>query len=324
MKEPYVIDRDWLENSIKLDADLLEVIEDAFVVLARDKVTIPAIQQIPLSEVGAQVCVKSAYVAEFPYFVVKIAGHFPQNSRMGEAGNQGCLCLFDSTTGKLDSLLADNGLLTQLRTAASGAIAAKYLAPNSVRNVAIIGAGVQAKLQLKALALVRGFDQVNVFSRTQAKSTAFVEWVKSDFKVNAQVSESAAEAVTDCQVIITSTHATNHLIETAQLDLTKPIHITAMGSDAPHKNELAPDLYATASRYVCDLKSQSLQLGELRTVQANGEQDFAKVEEIGEICWHQKRRAESDRLTICDLTGVGILDLKIAMHAKAVFMAAKQ
>ncbi len=311
-----IITQRMLEDSVTLDEKLIEIIQDAFITLAKDPAITPQIQQIPMDAVNGQVCVKSAYVPKLPYFVVKIAGIFPNNNEINEQSNQGCMCLFDSTSGKLDTLLADNGLLTQLRTAASGAVAAKFLAPKSGKYVAVIGAGVQAKLQLKALALVSNFESVSIFSRTTEKADILSDWVKDHLKKDSKVSQNIAEALADAEIIITTTGATDHLINPSHLNLNKPVHITAMGSDSPRKNELSPELYSLASRYVCDLKSQSLCLGELRTVAATGEVDFTKVEELGEVCAQQSFRREEDTLSICDLTGVGILDLAIASYAR--------
>ena len=311
-----VLEQPWLEEHILLDKNLLSAIRQAFIILAEEAPIIPPVQQISIMPVKGQVCIKSAYAPSLPYFVVKMAGIFPKNIELGERGNQGCMCLFNAVTGRLDTILADNGLLTQLRTAASGAIAADHLAPNIVDKVAIIGAGTQAKLQLQALTLVREFTSVAIYNRTTQKAEELATWVAQELHKEVCVAPTVSEAVNNAQVIVTNTSATEHLIESAHMDLNRPVHITAIGSDAPHKNELSPDLYASASRYVCDLKSQSFRLGELRAVVDSGQTQFDKVEEIADICRHQKYRDEHDVLTICDLTGVGLLDLAIALYAR--------
>ncbi|NRA15436.1 MAG: hypothetical protein HRU04_08060 [Oceanospirillaceae bacterium] len=73
-----------------------------------------------------------------------------------------------------------------------------------------------------------------------------------------------------------------------------------------------------SDKFVCDKKSQSLTLGELPAVQESGGDDFTAVQETGSICSNQTGRETTDKLTIGDLTGVGVLDLAIAMHAKTL------
>lgn len=316
---PEVINEDWLAQSMILNEELVTVIETAFLTLAKGRVTIPPIQQIPVSAVNGQVCVKSAYAADYPFFAIKMAGYFPNNLPLNIKGNQGCMCLFDSTTGCLETLIADNGLLTQLRTAASGAVAAKYLAPDRVNKVSVIGAGTQAKLQLQALDLVREFDSVSVCSRTLEKSQELACWIEKGLSKKVEIADSIKVCVNDSDVIITTTNATNYLLEPSYISKTKPVHITAMGADAPGKNELSPDFYSLADRYVCDLVSQSKILGELRSVIEIGVSNFDSVEELGNLCLLQEGRREKDRVTICDLTGVGILDLAIALYAREQF-----
>ena len=123
----------------------------------------------------------------------------------------------------------------------------------------------------------------------------------------------------DADVIITATSATAPLVTSQMINPFRETLIIAMGSDTPSKNELAPDLFADASRFVCDLRSQCRDFGELRSVLASGYFDIGKTEELGAACRDGKRRMRHDKLIICDLTGVGITDLAIAMYAQERF-----
>ena len=94
-------------------------------------------------------------------------------------------------------------------------------------------------------------------------------------------------------------------------------HVTAMGSDAEHKNELAPDVIARADRYVCDRQTQCSVLGELHHAIAAGVVAAdARFSELGQVIAGQEPGRSSDRdVTVCDLTGTGAQDTAIATLA---------
>ncbi|MDQ4074657.1 MAG: ornithine cyclodeaminase family protein, partial [Chloroflexota bacterium] len=94
------------------------------------------------------------------------------------------------------------------------------------------------------------------------------------------------------------------------------LHITAMGSDAEEKQELAAEVLQRADRVVCDLKAQCLRLGELHHAVEARLIDAGSVVELGDItsgC--QPGRTETEQITVCDLTGVGVQDTVIARLA---------
>ena len=81
-------------------------------------------------EYAAQTCVKSGYLTGESHYVIKVAsGGYPLPS------NSGLMQVFSQTTGRLEALLLDEGILTELRTAAVGALAAKYLAPKTIHMI---------------------------------------------------------------------------------------------------------------------------------------------------------------------------------------------
>jgi len=96
-------------------------------------------------------------------------------------------------------------------------------------------------------------------------------------------------------------------------------HITAMGSDAAYKNEIAPGAVARVTRFVCDVISQSYSLGELGPASAADAVDPDRDPvELGKIiCGHVRGRINDNDITLCDLTGTGAQDTAIAVHALA-------
>ncbi|MEQ9199267.1 MAG: ornithine cyclodeaminase family protein, partial [Rhodospirillales bacterium] len=113
-------------------------------------------------------------------------------------------------------------------------------------------------------------------------------------------------------IVVTTTPATSPLVESRDMKVGQ--HITAMGSDADYKNELAPRIITDASLYVCDSHAQCLRQGELRAAVAAGAvSSDHPYQELGSIIAGKTpgRRSAGD-ITVCDLTGTGIQDTAIA------------
>lgn len=220
------------------------------------------------------------------------------------------MMLFSAQTGLADALLLDNGYLTAVRTAAAGAIAAKWLAREDAKVVAILGAGEQARLQLQALRLVRDVSEVRIWARDPAKAQAMAAELG-----DARAVDSVDAALDGADIAITTTPSREPLIQPQHLR--SGLHITAMGSDAEHKNEIAPAVLARVDAYVADRLSQTRVLGELNHAIAAGlvaaDADFAELGQV--IAGQRPGRTTNDQITLCDLTGTGAQDTAIASLA---------
>jgi ornithine cyclodeaminase len=226
------------------------------------------------------------------------------------------MVLFSATTGLVEAVLLDNGYLTDVRTAAAGAIAAKWLARADARSAGIIGAGVQGRLQLEALTLVRKIEQAAVWARDPAKAERFADEMSARLDLPVRATASAESLVRASDIVVTTTPSTEPLVMAQWLRAGQ--HITAMGSDAEHKNELAPAVLGRAELYVCDRQSQCAKLGELHHALASGVlgpgQRFPELGQI--IAGTTPGRIAAAQVTVCDLTGTGVQDTAIATFAR--------
>ncbi len=301
-----------IQQVIKLNGTVISEIENAFTALQTKKVTMPPIMSINIPSSNGEVDIKSAYIEGYDSFAVKLSSGFFDNPKLGLPSANGMMILIDTTTGEPKAILVDNGLLTDIRTAAAGAVAAKHLTREDSRTVAIIGTGSQAKYQLEALSKVRPITQVFVYGRNSERAQQYKSFVEKKLNVQVDVKETPSEAVRNSDVIITTTPATEPVLKAEWLHAGQ--HITAMGSDAPHKQELENDVIKNADLVVCDVKEQSMMLGELRTIP--NEEILDQVHELGEITSGQKPgRTNDQQLSVCDLTGTGVQDTQIARYA---------
>ena len=144
-------------------------------------------------------------------YAVKVASAFFNNPKLGLQSSTGLMILLDSQTGFIKSVLLDKGYLTDVRTAIAGAIAAKHLSNHDSTRAGIIGAGLQAKLQLEALTLVRKINTAYIWSRDLKKANKFVEEIKN-IKINFEVCSSAEEVLEKSEIVVTTTPSKTPLI----------------------------------------------------------------------------------------------------------------
>jgi ornithine cyclodeaminase len=304
-----------LRDLVPLDLDAVDCVEQGFTTLAGGKVVMPPIMTLPVPDHNGEVCVKTAYVPGIDSFAMKMSPGFFDNPKIGLPSTTGLMVVFSSKTGLLQSLLLDNGYLTDVRTAAAGAVAARHLARADAAHVCIIGAGVQSKMQLKAMTLVRDIKSAVIWARDVAKAEAAAASLRAELGIDISVSTDIAQAVSSADIIVTTTPAADPVIQAEWL---RPGQLViAMGSDQEHKCELEPACLARADLYVPDSQSQCTVKGELRSAITAGL--FAAdhgFPELGAITSGQATGRQSERdLIIADLTGTGAQDTAIATLA---------
>jgi ornithine cyclodeaminase len=315
-----ILNESELKELVPLDGRAVEAVEEGFRLLATEKVVMPPVMRLDIREHNGEVDVKSAYLPGMESFAVKVSPGFFDNPAKGLPSLGGLMVLLSSTTGLLQALLLDNGYLTDIRTAAAGAVAAKRLSREDSRSAGIIGAGAQARLQLEALTLVRPIERALVWARRAEKAREYATDMSRRLGIEVSPAASAQQAVRESEVIVTTTPSREPLVRGEWLQ--PGAHVTAMGSDAEHKNELDPSVLVRADRYVADRLSQCRKLGELHHAVAAGVvPEDSSFPELGEVvAGKSSGRSGKEQVTVCDLTGTGAQDTAIAAlaHARAV------
>ncbi len=315
MPEIKILNEGDLRHAVQLDADAVNCIENAFELLATRDVAMPPILSIHIPEYNGELDVKTAYVPGIPSFAVKMSPGFFDNPKLGLPSVNGLMVVFSAKTGLVEAVLLDNGYLTDVRTAAAGAVAAKYLSRQNATVAGIIGAGTQARLQLEALLLVRNIERAIIWSRDQEKAEACAADCDQHLGIETVATSSVNELAAASDIIVTTTPSTVPILNAEHLHA--GLHVTAMGSDADYKTELAPEFLMGADRYICDRLAQCRKQGELRgAIEAGLITEDTVLPELGEIVAGRApgRRSETE-ITICDLTGMGIQDTAIAAQA---------
>jgi len=292
----------------------LESAERAFRALARDEAVSPMPMGVDIPEVHGEVHVKGAYLKGASIFVFKVATGFYGNVEMGIPTGSGLVLIFSAETGFPLGVLSDNGYLTDLRTAAAGALAARYLTPGRPLVMAVIGAGVQGRFQAELIHMVRDLKEIRVWSRKESSRKRYVVEVSRSTGVPVYEFPEVAAAVAGADLVVTATPSRAPLIHPGML---KPgATVIAVGSDGPEKREIAVEVLLAADKLVCDVTAQSIRLGELHHAVKTGKLPIQGVyAELGHIVVGDVPGRAGDETIVCDLTGVGAQDAAIAEAA---------
>jgi ornithine cyclodeaminase len=287
-------------------AEAIAAMERAFVAYSSGAAVIPPAAQMEFEEPPGDCHIKYGYLRGGETFTVKIATGFWRNPEHGLPSSNGVMLVFSSRTGELLTILEDEGYLTDIRTAAAGAVAAKLLAPSKVDCIGIVGAGIQARLQLQFLKEVNPCRRVLLWARSAERARA-VHVEGFDIEIASNVEELAATA----RLIVTTTSSRQWLLGAG--DVQPGTHITAVGADGGGKQELEPALFGLSAICAVDSRAQCSQYGDASFAIKGGWLRPENLVEVGEAIQNEslRKRIEPD-ITIADLTGVAVQDIAIA------------
>lgn len=287
-------------------------VRDAFLALHRDEAVLPDVMHFDFLAAHGEAHVKGAWLGGAnELWTVKAATGFSGNPAAGLPIAGGLSLTLSAKTGLPQTLILDNGWLTELRTGAAGALAADLLAVPNAGRVAVLGSGNQVSFQLEALALVREIHGVALWGRSPEHAEQRADLVRAELGLDVEVHTGVEGAVRDAEIIITATAARTPLLEPEWI--APGTHITAMGSDMPAKQELAVKVLTRADLVVVDELSQAATQGEVHHAAAAGAIELADVVTIGQLLSGEHPGRETDaQITVADLTGLGVQDAAVA------------
>ncbi len=304
-----------LRAAVKLDLRAIDIVAEAFRALAEGRAVMPPVLRMDMEAARGEVDVKTAWLPDFENFAIKVSPGFFDNPKKGLASVNGMMTLFSASTGLVRAVLLDNGYLTDLRTAAAGALSVRLLAREDAAVLGIVGTGMQARMQAEAIALVRPLRRIKVWGRNPERALACAADIARRTGVEAQTCADIEALARLADIVVTTTPSRKPLLMKGWLQPGQ--HVTAMGSDAEHKNELDPAILAHATLFAADSRAQSARLGELRPALDIGlvPADFPATEIGALVSGAAQGRRSADDLTICCLSGTGAQDTAIANHA---------
>jgi alanine dehydrogenase len=285
--------------------DLREVnraIEEAFAEHGRGNVQMPPKVYITFDHGDFRTM--PGYIPSLNIAGVKVVNVHPGNPKSGLPTVMALTVLLSVQSGVPEALL-NATRLTDMRTGAAGAVAAKYLSPFEEVTLGVVGSGRQAGAQVEATAQELKIRKILVWSRKEQNARAFCEKY-SQFNCE-QVS---LERACDAEVIVTTTPSRKPLIRDEWIH--EGTHINAIGADAPGKEELDPGILSRAAVFVDDT-AQAVHSGEINVPISEGLFSRERIRgTLGEVVLGRVGRKGKEEITIFDSTGLAIQDLAIA------------
>lgn len=238
------------------------------------------------------------------FYTFKYVNRYPSNTAQGKLSIVGIGQLSDAATG-YPLLLSEMTLLTALRTAATGALAAKYLARENAHSLAIIGTGAQAEFQVMAFNSLFPLQQIRYFDIDAAAMAKFSRNLVS-YAFELIPCANIQDAIRDIDIIITATAANTRQILFELQDVAPGTHIHAMGGDCPGKTELSRTLLQ-AAKIVVEFIPQTLKEGEVQ--QCDVSDIYAELWEL--VTKRKRGRENATEITVFDSVGFALEDFAV-------------
>ena len=294
----------------------IEAVRAGFIAHARGQVHCPEPVQIVFrddrQEQHGECHVKSAIWNGRPYAAVKIASGSYRNAARGLPGAGGMIVLIATDTGLPEAILHDECWLTNVRTAAAGALAAGLKPVSKDATLGVIGTGTQAEIQATMISAHLGLGSVSVWGRSAAKAATLCDKLKAG-GLAATAMDTVREVCHSSAIVVTTTPVTEPIVHLE--DVPDTLHIVAVGADTPGKTELDPRILGRAHTIVTDDHRECLHHSEFGAAVRAGavaEDSDCSFGEMLSLATPDPRMAR-DGISVVDLTGMGVQDLAIAM-----------
>lgn len=290
--------------------EAVEAVEEAFRAKGLGKAQMPPKSYVFFNRYDGDFRVMPAYLEDTEAAGVKIVNVHPQNpGKRGMPTVMATIVLLDPRTGAPLAIM-DGTTITNVRTGAAGAVAAKYLARKDSRAVAAIGAGAQAMTQFLALNEIFKIEELRVSDKVEANAKKYASEMKKRFDISIKITDTK-EAVQGADIIVTTTPVQSSIVMNDWVS--EGVHINAIGADAPGKQELDPKILKRA-KIVIDNWEQASHSGEINVPLSKGMLARENIHaELGEIVSGKKSgRTSRDEITVFDSTGLAIQDVATA------------
>lgn len=295
-------------------AECIELMSDVLSALAGEEVYQPLRTIVrPPSARGLLGLMPAYRTGERGAFGLKSICVFPDNPSQGKDAHQGSVTLFSRETGELLALM-NASAITAIRTAAVSAVATRLLARPDAQQLGIIGAGVQARTHLAALACVRPIKNARIAARNLDHAQQLVSEMRQDFSFPLEAVETNEEAVRGADLIVTATSSLEPVIKKEWIS--PGAHINAIGTHSPHSREIDSGTMGVARIFVDRRESAVNESGDYLLAAKEGVIGPESIlAEIGELLIGAKSgRSSETEITLFKSLGLAIEDVACAEY----------
>ena len=285
--------------------DAIDAVERAFVALGSGHIGAPVSVGVTVPDgtfhVKACAAVSPACAQ---VFVAKVNSNFPGNrSCDGLSTIQGVIAVFDASNGRLLQMM-DSPSITNLRTAATTAVAIRHLAQKGSQVATVVGCGALGRFHVEAL-VECGLRRLNLFDIDGSRAAAIAAWARDSFGIECLAVKDLRVATLASEVVVTCT--TSRVPFLAAGDVRPGTFIAAVGADNERKSEIAASLLGEA-RIVTDLTEQCRKTGDLKHAMPN---ETFVCGEMTDVVAGRVARTASDEIVVFDSCGLAVEDLAV-------------
>ncbi|MBI2209236.1 MAG: ornithine cyclodeaminase family protein [Deltaproteobacteria bacterium] len=290
---------------------LSEALEKAHVEFSTGKAVMPVRLVVPVPEIKGRITSMPAYLSEDKALGMKVVTYFPENPRQGLPIILATVFLFSTESGKLLAVM-DGTYITAIRTACISAVATRALANPETPVLGVLGAGVQARAQIRTLCAMRKIEEIKVYDVLEKSVRSLKEELEPDVGIKIEAVKSAEEAVRDVDLLVTVTTAKEPIV---RADWLKPgVHISAIGSHRPDLREIDGVTMRRAKVVVDSREAVMAECGDVLLAIKEGAitEDHIHAE-IGEVLAGKKTgRTSAGEITLYKAVGIAIQDVAAA------------
>lgn len=299
-----------VQNLLDID-ELIATLEQAHVQYSTGKAVMPVRLVVPLPQIHGRITSMPGFLNEDKALGMKVVTYFQDNPKYGLPAILATIMLFSVETGKMIAAM-DGNYITAIRTACASAMATKALANPQTPALGILGAGVQARAHIRALARVRKLETIKIYSPSNSSAAAVKKEMASQVHAAIEVAKSAEDAVRDADILVTVTTAKEPILKQEWL---KPgVHINAVGAHRPDAREIDGQTMARAKIVVDSREAIMAECGDVLLAMKEGLITDENIHgEIGEVLAGAKPRRQSiDEITLYKSVGIAIQDVATA------------
>jgi ornithine cyclodeaminase len=314
-----VLTQDDVERLLPLDA-CIDVMAGALGAVARGESLAPLRTVIRMPNGADVFALMPAYVGAPAAIGAMVITVFHGNHGTDLDSHQGAVLLYNAANGALEAVL-DATAITSIRTAAVSALATRLLARDDADDLAILGSGVQARMHLDAIPLVRPIRRVRIWSRNRANAEKLARsWRERGASLEVTVAGSAEEAVRGAAIVCATTSSSEPVLRGDWL--AAGAHVNAVGACTPRARELDTTAVKRARLFVDSRVSALNEAGDVIVpIQEEAITADHIVAEIGEVAAGLRAgRREADEITLFKSLGLAVEDIAAAqfVHGAAV------
>lgn len=307
-----------VQSLVDID-ELIAALEQAHMQYSTARAVMPLRLVVPLPAIQGRITSMPGYLSDDRALGMKVVTYFQNNPKHGLPAILATVMLFSAASGKMIAAM-DGSYITAIRTACASAMATKVLANPQTRVMAILGAGVQARAHIRAIARVRGLEKIKIHSPSGASAAAVKKELGPEVDAAIEVANSAEQAVRESDLVVTVTTAKEPILRREWLKA--GAHINAVGSHRPDFREIDGATLARAKIVVDSREAIMAECGDILLAIEEGSITQDPIHgEIGEVLAGSKAgRTGTAEITLYKSVGIAIQDVATAnlVYAKAL------